>query len=439
MKAKRNIRLAVLTAAFACWAAICGAQTAAERMQQVVQPYADAQVFMGSVLVAQNGKVLFSKSYGWADMEWNIPNSPTAKFQLASVTKQFTAASIFLLQDRGKLKTDDLVKKYLPDAPAAWDKITIYNLLTMTSGVSGDAAKYEPGTPDKLIFADKPLDFQPGEKWDYSNLGFDVLGFLLEKVSGQSYADFVQENIFKPLGMDDSGYDSNITIVSHRASGYWPGADGIENAERTNLSGAFAAGGLYSTTEDMLRWENGLFGGKLLTRASLRKMTTPFQHDYACGLYVHRVNGRQVIDYDGNGIGFNTEVAYYPEDELAVIVLANLNGYVTGRINTALAAVVHGETVPFARPPREIVLAREVLARYVGAYEFSDGHVVFTLEGRHLIAHFGANFPLFAESETKFFSKGWDLQFEFSKNDKGEFVSVTEYLNGQNTGKGQKK
>lgn len=430
MKTTRNCRLEVMANVFAFLAGVCNAQAPLERMQQVVQPYADAQLFMGSVLVAQNSKVLFSKSYGWADLEWNIPNSSTARFQIASVTKQFTAASILLLEDRGKLKIDDLVKKYLPEAPASWGKITIYNLLTMTSGIADDAATYEPDTPDRLVFNDKPLEFEPGEQWAYHNLGYLVLGYLLERVSRQSYADFVQENIFKPLGMNDSGLDSNVAIVPHRASGYWPGADGIENAERTHISGALSAGGLYSTTEDMLRWENGLFGGKLLTPASLRKMTTPFKNDYACGLYVHRVNGRVLIDYDGNNIGFNAQMAYYPDDGVSVIVLANLNGYVTGRINTALAAVIHGEAVAYAPPPREIAVPKEVLARYVGTYEFPDSRLVLTLEGGHLMAHFGATFPLFAESETEFFSKGWDLQFEFSKNDMGEFTSVTKHFNG---------
>ena len=138
METKWNSRLAVLAMGFAFSAGMCSGQATVERLQQVVQPYVDAQMFMGSVLVAQKGKVLFSKGYGWADVEWNIPNSPTTRFQIASVTKQFTAAAILLLEERGKLKIDDLVKKYLPDAPASWDKITIYNLLTMT---------FRPGRP----------------------------------------------------------------------------------------------------------------------------------------------------------------------------------------------------------------------------------------------------------------------------------------------------
>ena len=137
-------------------------QALSDRLQQVVKPYVDAQMFMGSVLVAKNGQVIFSKSYGMADLEWSVPNSPTTRFNIASMTKQFTAASILLLEDRGKLKTDDLVKKYLVDAPASWDKITIYHLLTHTSGISDDAARYEPGTPDKLTFNDKAVNRSAG-------------------------------------------------------------------------------------------------------------------------------------------------------------------------------------------------------------------------------------------------------------------------------------
>ena len=189
------------------------AQTISDRMQQVVQPYVDAQMFMGSVLAAREGKIIFSRSYGMADLEWSVPNSSTTRFNIASMTKQFTAASILLLEDHGKLRTDDLVKKFFPDAPASWNKITIYHLLTHTSGISDNAAKYEPGTPDKLIFRDVPLNFQPGEQWAYTDLGYMVLGYLIERISGQTYEQFVQQNIFTPLGMNDSGLLSFVTII----------------------------------------------------------------------------------------------------------------------------------------------------------------------------------------------------------------------------------
>jgi len=198
---ERNFRNALPVILLAVLVSAASAQAPSDRLKQVVQPYADAQMFMGSVLVAKNGKIIFSQSYGMADLEWSVPNSATTRFNIASMTKQFTAASIFFLEDRGKLKTDDLVRKYLSEAPASWDKITIYHLLTHTSGIREDAAEYEPGTPDKLVFSDKPLNFQPGEKWEYTNKGYIVLGYLLERISGQTFEEFVHENIFKPLGM----------------------------------------------------------------------------------------------------------------------------------------------------------------------------------------------------------------------------------------------
>jgi CubicO group peptidase (beta-lactamase class C family) len=400
---------------------------APDRFQQVVQPYADAQMFMGSVLVAKDGKVVFSKSYGMADLEWSVPNSSTTRFNIASMTKQFTAASILLLEDRGKLKTDDLVKKYLPDAPASWDKITIYHLLTHTSGISDNAAQYVPGPPEKLLFRDVPLKSQPGEQWAYTNLGYIVLGYVLEKVSGQTYEEFVQQNIFKPLGMNDSGLTSFVTIIPRRATGYWPGNNGIENADRPDPRIGFSAGSLYSTTDDLLRWEEGLFGGKLLTPAALRKMTTPFKSDYACGLRVNRADGHLRIEHDGNNIGFNSDMAYYPEEKIAVIVLANLNGTATGEMTKALAAVAHRETPLVPSVHREISLSKEVLARYAGTYQFSRYTLEMVPEGNHLLVKYdnGVTQAVFPESETKFFCKPWAIEFEFSKNDKGEFSVLT--------------
>lgn len=421
-------------------AAPCNSQSASERMQRVVQPYVDARMFMGSVLVAKKGKIIFSKSYGMADVEWNVPNSPTTRFNIASMTKQFTAASILLLEDRGKLKVDDPVKKYLTDAPASWDKITIYHLLTHTSGISDDAAKYEPGAPDKLVFRDVPLNFPPGEQWAYTNLGYIVLGYLLERITGQTYQEFVRQNILSPLGMTDSGTFSFVSVIPRRASGYWPGSNGIENAEHFDARMGFSSGSIYSTTEDLLRWEEGLFGGKLLMPASLRKMTTPFKSDYACGLHVNRVDGHLVVEHDGNNIGFNSDMAYYPEEGIAVIVLANLNGTVTGEMTKALAAVAHGKTPAAPSIHKEILLSKPVLGRYAGKYQFSKYSLEMVPEGNHLLVKFddGSNLPVFPESETRFFSKPWPIQFEFLSNHRDEFPVLIRHQNG-NDEKGTKK
>jgi len=395
------------------------------RMDQIVQSYVSAKTFMGTVLVARGGEVLFSKGYGMANLEWDIPNSPSTKFRLGSVTKQFTAASILLLEERGKLKVEDPVKKYMPDAPAAWDKITIFHVLTHTSGIPSftgfpDYKQTEPfeTTPEKLVarFRDKPLDFQPGEKWSYSNSGYVLLGYLIEKISGQSYATFVQENIFTPLGMKDSGYDSSSEIIRHRAAGYTTEKGVTLNAGFIHMSIPFSAGSLYSTTEDLLRWERGLFGGKVLSAASLQKMTTPFKQDYAFGLGVHITAGHKVIDHGGGIEGFNTHLAYYPDDQLTVVVLGNLNGPASD-IAGKLGAVALGQPVQLPSERKEITVPRKVLEKYVGTYELKPGFdLVVTLEGDQLAAQATGQqkFPLFAESETKFFLKVVDAQVEFA-------------------------
>jgi CubicO group peptidase (beta-lactamase class C family) len=450
MKIQR-IALAVwLAAASAVLASVCFAQDNPARMEQVVQSYVANKTFMGSVLVVRDKAVLLEKGYGSADLEWDIPNSPTTKFRLGSITKQFTAASILLLEERGKLNINDPVKKYMADAPPAWDKVTIYNLLTHTSGIPSftgfpdyESTEATPTTPEKLVarFKDKPLEFEPGEKFKYDNSGYVLLGYLIEKISGQTYAQFVQENIFKPLEMKDSGYDSNSAIIMHRASGYSKRKEGIENAGYIHMSIPFSAGSLYSTVEDLARWEQGLFGGKVLSAASLEKMTTPFKENYAFGLAVSTANGHKLIEHGGGIEGFNTHLAYYPDDKLIVVVLGNLNGGAPGGIARKLAAVAHGEAVVLAGERKEITVAPAILANYVGTYQIApDFALVMTLEGGQLMTQATGQpkFPLFAESETKFFLKVVDAEVDFVKNDKSEVTGLVLHQGGQDI-KGAKK
>jgi len=425
-------------------------QDPSARMEEIVQSYVSAKQFMGTVLAVRDGKILLNQGYGSANLEWGVPNSPTTKFRLGSITKQFTAACILLLEERGKLKTDDPVKKYLPDAPAAWDKITIFHLLTHTSGIpsftgfpdyrSTEAVRT---TPEQLVarFRDKPLEFQPGEKWNYSNSGYVLLGYLVEKISGQSYSEFVQQNIFDRLGMKDSGYDSNSAIIPHRADGYTRRPKGLEHAGYIDMSIPFSAGALYSTTEDLLRWEQGLFGGKLLSAVSLQKMTTPFKHDYAFGLGVLENKGHKLIEHGGGIEGFNTQLSYYPDDKLVIAVLCNVNGGDPGAIAAKLAAVVHGEKVVLASERKEVTVSPKVLATYVGTYELEPNfQFVITLEEDHLVSQATGQpkIPIFPESETMFFPKVVDAEIEFVKNDKGDVTEMILHQGGRDM-KGTKK
>jgi CubicO group peptidase (beta-lactamase class C family) len=444
---QRMILAVLLTAS--CFAQDKKPSADVTRMEQIIQAYVPSK-FMGTVLVAQDGKVLLDKAYGFANLEWDVPNTPTTKFRLGSITKQFTAASILLLEERGKLKIDDPVKKYMADAPAAWDKITIFHVLTHTSGIPSltsfpdfESHEAQAMTPEKLVewFRDKPLEFEPGTKWNYSNSGYILLGYLIEKISGQSYSDFVQQNIFTPLGMRDSGYDSNSAIIAHRAAGYTPGKNGPINAGFVHMSIPFSAGALYSTTEDLLRWEQGLFGGKVLAAPSLARMTTPFKQDYAFGLGVSTNNGHKTISHNGGIEGFNTALTYYPDDKLVVAVLANLNGPFAGQIAANLGKVAHGEKVVLPTERKEIKVSPEILKQYVGTYELTPKFsLAITLEDGQLISQ-GTNqekVPMFAESETMFFLKLVDAQIEFVKNEKGEVANLVLHQNGRDV-KGVKK
>jgi CubicO group peptidase (beta-lactamase class C family) len=419
------------------------AQAPVDHMDQIVRSYSDNHQFMGSVLVAQGDKIVFEKSYGDANLEWNIPDDSLTKFRIGSMTKQFTAASILLLEERGKLSTDDYVKKYMPDAPAAWEKITIYNLLTHTSGIPSftsfpdyRTSEATPTTPKGLVdrFRDKPLEFQPGEKWNYSNSGYVLLGYLLEKISGQSYADFVTENIFKALGMKDSGYDSNSAVVPHHASGYSPSHNGPVNSGYIDMTIPFSAGALYSTTHDLLLWEQALYGGKVLSAASLKKMTTPYKQNYGCGLMITTAKGHLQYEHGGGIEGFNTEMAYYPDDKLTVIVLANLNGGAPGDIAGKLAAVVHGEKVVMQSERKEIKVPHEILAKYVGSYELAPGiFITMSLDGNQFFTQLTGQpkFEVFAETEKDFFLKVVDAQLTFEMDGQGKVTGLVLHQNGR--------
>ena len=243
----------------------------------------------------------------------------------------------------------------------------------------------------------------------------------------------MQDNIFTPLGMKDSGYDSNSSIIAHRAAGYSPGQNGPVNAGFINMTVPLSAGGLYSTTDDLLLWEQGLFGGKLLSPTSLQKMTKPFMSDYACGLMVHTVNGRQVVEH-GDGIeGFATMLGYYPEDKLTVVVLSNFNGPAPSDIASKLAALAHGEKIVLLSERKEVPVDPKLLEGYVGNYELAPKFILtVTREGERLITQATGQpkAQIFPEGEREYFSKVVDAQIIFVTDSAGHATSLTLHQNG---------
>jgi CubicO group peptidase (beta-lactamase class C family) len=304
------------------------------QLDEILNRMAADEAFSGSVLIAQDGEVLFSRGYGSANRELGISNTPQTKFFIGSVTKQFTAMAILILQSQGRLNVQDPICRTIEDCPAAWEDITIYHLLTHTSGmvVMPDDNSYpeSPITPRELLdrFEDAPLDFQPGERTSYSNCGYWVLGTIIERVSGQSYEDFVQQWILEPLDMHDSGFDQDANVL---AVGYVD-QNTAAPAEVVDSSFTYSAGALYSTVEDLYRWDQALYTEQLIPRELLDQMLAPrvsLYPDavgsvaYGYGWFVLDHLGRQLVFHGGALDGFRSWIFRYPDDRITIILLSN--------------------------------------------------------------------------------------------------------------------
>jgi CubicO group peptidase (beta-lactamase class C family) len=335
-----------------------------KRVDTYITAEAGEHSFRGAVLVGMNGKVVFEKAYGIAEEEWNVRNTTTTKFRIASLSKQFTAACILLLQERGKLKVQDPISRYLTGLPEAWRSITIHQLLTHTSGIPNytDSSQLKKinrtgATPQEMItlVADKPLDFKPGSRWHYTNTGYILLGMMIEKISGQPYADFMKHNIFEPLGMMNSGYDRATDILKERASGYQI-QGGLANADFIDMTIPYAAGGIYSTVEDLYRFNEALAQqGKLLSADSLKEMFTEYPEatyqgqNYGYGVVISRQKFGKLLYYHGGGVeGFSSSIQRYPDERVCIVVLSNLSSFKPWELGDHIAADLFGLAPPSA-------------------------------------------------------------------------------------------
>jgi len=352
----RNRRLAVAVL-IAAVLARPEAESVAERLDRFVAAHA-ARGFSGSVLAAHNGQVLLSKGYGPANREHDVPATPQTKYRIGSITKQFTAAAILVLQQRGTLSVQDPVRKHVPDAPAAWDAVTIHHLLTHTSGIINinalpDYSKMLTATltPRENVarLFDKPLQFEPGSKYQYSNSGYILLGHIIEIVSGKTYGEFLRENIFEPLGMRSSGYDDPKAILPHRASGYNLEKTGLVHAPYRDMSIPYAAGALYSTVEDYYRWDQALYSDKLLSKASRDAMFTAYKDSYGYGWTIIRQFDRTRIAHGGVMHGFASFAVRFPDEKVCVVVFSNINMAPSGEIAPGLAGLLFGADVEWPK------------------------------------------------------------------------------------------
>ncbi|MBJ7438840.1 MAG: beta-lactamase family protein, partial [Sphingopyxis sp.] len=333
---------------------------------QAMDAYLQAQVrndmFSGTALVTRDGEPVFVKSYGMANYELGAANTSDTTYPLGSVVKQFTAVAILQLQEQGKLKVGDPICRYLETCPQSWQGITLHHLLTHTSGIPNFTGL--PGWDEKLamlsytrselvaLFRDLPLDFAPGEKFDYSNSGYALLGVIIERVSGQRYDDYLEEKIFKPVGMTRTYGGETRALVPGRATGYYSVGTDFISARLVSPTSHLGTSGVYSTVSDLLLWDKALTADRLISRASRDAMFTPEKNSYGYGWFVGERHGRPTQFHSGSDNGFSTNITRFPADGLTVIVLSNSDRTNAGGVSNDLAAIAFG--APYKLPKERL-------------------------------------------------------------------------------------
>lgn len=413
------------------------AQTA-EQARQVVHFYAKQDAFSGNVVVFRDGKILINESYGLANAERRLPLTAATRFAIASVTKQFTAASILVLQEQGLLHTNDKLSRYYPEAPAAWKDVTLRQLLQHTSGIPDSVRVFGTSgtdrsqqTPQEVVksVASLPMLFPPGSHTAYNNTAYLVLGLVIERVSGVDYAEFLRSHLFKPLGMLNTGLGSTAGVIENRAVGYRHIAGGAQKAGPVPYTVLFSAGGLYSTGEDLSRWLIGLHGGRVLKPASYAEMMEADADGFGYGTEVSTQFGQRDTGKDGLLPGFIANTEYFPVTRTGIIVLSNQTA---GKSSPGTHAIcsdlmqLSGDEHAMVRSlGGERKIEAKVVQAYAGVYrssenagdatlriDLSDGHLRLTPKDKNTST-------LMAQSDTRFYMKEWDGAAEFHRDEHG--------------------
>ncbi len=395
-----------------------------------------------AAIVAKGDQILYRGAIGKAEMELDVDARPEHIFRLGSITKQFTAVAILMLQEEGKLDVSDPMAKYLPEYPVGEHTITVEHLLTHTSGIQSytdmpgfmQTRVSEDKTVDELIdvFKDEPMNFDPGEEWRYNNSGYILLGKIIEVVSGQSYEDFIEQRIFKPLGMSSSYYDNNDEIVANRIPGYSRVSEtDYQRSQYISMTLPYAAGSLMSTVDDLLKWNTAVMNGKVVDEKLLANAFRDYELNdgspcgYGYGWSLWQLKGLDVIEHGGGIFGFVTQGIYVPGENVYVAILTNTDGKSPAGAARRMAALASGVSLEFD----EIEVPAESLEEYVGVYaiEGGDEKRVVTVRDGQLFTQRGegAIFPVVPYGKDKFFYADSRTTIEFNRNDAGDVIGHT--------------
>lgn len=393
-----------------------------------------------AVIVVKDGKVIFRKGHGMANLELGVPVEPDMVFRIGSITKQFTAVAILMLVEQGKLSLNDSISKFLPDYPTQGHVITIKHLLTHTSGIKSFdnipewlSLWRKDFTVEELIafFKNQPMDFAPDTRWAYSNSGYTLLGAIIEKVSGQTYEQFIQQNIFTPLGMNQSYYDSTSRVIPRRVAGYDKSSEGYVNASYISMTQAYSGGAIASTVEDLAIWDAALYTEQLLKQETLQQAFIPHQlangdpTSYGYGWGISEYEGHLQITHGGGIQGFLTYAIRMPNERVFVAIFSNNEGAGPEQLAFKIAASVIGK--PY-QDPIAIELSPETVARYEGVYKITDSEERYiTREGGQLFSQRGQGprFELVACAPNEFFIKGNSfVHFRFISDANAAVIAV---------------
>ena len=395
-----------------------------------------------SILIAKDGKPIFRKAYGKSNLELNTSMSSENIFQIGSLTKQFTAVSLLILVEQGKINLNDRIETYITDFPTRGKKITIHQLLNHTSGIKNSTPIGAQGylsrkdmTSIELVnyVKGKPFDFEPGSKFKYSNAGYILLGRIIEVVSGISYKEFIEKNIFNKLHMNSSSFGSMKTIVKNRAYGYQFKEGNFVNADYMSLTLPFSAGSIMTTVDDLLRWHNALLNFKLIKKESLQKAMSPSTLNsgkkipYGYGWRFAKLNGSKIIAHTGSTKGFTSTAMFFPKENIYMVTLTNCNCKKITDVNKSIANIILNNPTTLIKK-ESVKVSSEKLQKFIGKYEVQPNlNITISYKDDSLFLTAPKqtkSIMLFPENEFQFFMKVVPAKITFKTNNKGVVISL---------------
>ncbi|USK32587.1 beta-lactamase family protein [Bacillus sp. F19] len=411
-----------------------------KRISDYMNHYAKSFPISGNVLVAIEGRIIFEECYGFSNLEHQVLNAPTTKFRIASITKQFTAALIMILNEKGLLKVEDKLAAFFPEYPEFSNEITIHHLLTHTSGIPDyydcvstffDREDKLYLTPDQFIslFKNETLDFEPGSDWKYSNSGYLLLGLIIERVTSKKFEEALNDYILTPLDMHSTGCDHQNSILANRAAGYIRPEQVMENAPYVEMSKYFSDGGMYSTVRDLLKWDQALYSESVLSNETLDKIFSPNRNNYGYGWFVETQFERRRVLHAGKISGFVSLIDRYLDDKVSIFMLGNYDFINWYTISYGIAAIIFGH--PHPSPLKEpYPISSKLLDSYLGVYESTDGRrLTVTEEQKKIYFKWGddSKFEIYPISDVSFRRLCDDVDEVHTFRKEGNRIKIWEY------------